>query len=234
MSKLIFEIREELKRHIDKKYKAGAVNFFKEPIKCYGVRTPIVRRIAKAYFPKHATKPQIFRYCEELLKSDHNEEATIAFAWTLNKKREFKVSDFKLFEGWLKKYINNWSKCDDFCTHTLGYMVETYPNLIRQVKIWTNSSNRWLRRASAVTFIISARRGLFFKDIFCITDRLMLDKDDLVQKGYGWLLKTAAEFDQKLVFNYVMKHKVKMPRTALRYAIEKMPDKLKNRLIYFS
>ena len=65
------------------------------------------------------------------------------------------------------------------------------------------------------------------KDIFEIADILLLDKGDLVQKGYGWMLKAASKSYQKEVFEYVMKNKTKMPRTALRYAIEKMPKDLK-------
>ena len=75
--------------------------------------------------------------------------------------------------------------------------------------------------------IISARKGLFLDDVFEIADLLLLDKDDLVQKGYGWMLKAASETYQKKVFDYVMKHKSVMPRTALRYAIEKMPANMK-------
>jgi len=56
-----------------------------------------------------------------------------------------------------------------------------------------------------------------------------LDEDDLVQKGYGWMLKVAADAWQKDVFEYVMKNKKEMPRTALRYAIEKMPKNLKQK-----
>ncbi|MBU4228477.1 DNA alkylation repair protein [bacterium] len=58
-------------------------------------------------------------------------------------------------------------------------------------------------------------------------DITLLDKDDLVQKGYGWLLKVASHLHQKEVFDYVMKNKENMTRTALRYAIEKMPQSLR-------
>jgi 3-methyladenine DNA glycosylase AlkD len=78
-----------------------------------------------------------------------------------------------------------------------------------------------------VTLIIPARHGLFLPDVFRIADGLLLDSDDLVQKGYGWMLKAASEAHQKEVFNYVMKNRFRMPRTALRYAIEKMPAELK-------
>jgi len=54
-----------------------------------------------------------------------------------------------------------------------------------------------------------------------------MDDDDLVQKGYGWMLKAASEAHQREVFEYVMKNKTEMPRTALRYAIEKMPEELR-------
>jgi 3-methyladenine DNA glycosylase AlkD len=78
-----------------------------------------------------------------------------------------------------------------------------------------------------VSLIIPARHGKFIKDVFEIADILLLDSEDMVQKGYGWMLKAASQAHQREVFNYVMKHKAKMPRTALRYAIEKMPKVLK-------
>jgi 3-methyladenine DNA glycosylase AlkD len=56
---------------------------------------------------------------------------------------------------------------------------------------------------------------------------LLSDSDDLVQKGYGWMLKAASESHQKEVFDFVIKNRSTMPRTALRYAIEKMPKELK-------
>jgi 3-methyladenine DNA glycosylase AlkD len=86
-----------------------------------------------------------------------------------------------------------------------------------------------MRRGAAVTLIIPAKKGLFLKDIFEIADILLLDQDDLVQKGYGWMLKVASQARQKEVFDYIMKNKNVMPRTALRYAIEKMPENLKKK-----
>jgi len=74
---------------------------------------------------------------------------------------------------------------------------------------------------------VPAKKGQFLKDVFEISDLLLLDEDDLVQKGYGWLLKVASHLHQKEVFDYVMKNKENMPRTALRYAIEKMPQSLR-------
>ena len=63
--------------------------------------------------------------------------------------------------------------------------------------------------------------------VFWIAKRLLRDPEDLVQKGYGWMLKVASNTKQKEVLDFVMKNKKTMPRTALRYAIEKMPRDLK-------
>ncbi|HSV49010.1 MAG TPA: DNA alkylation repair protein, partial [Candidatus Acidoferrales bacterium] len=95
------------------------------------------------------------------------------------------------------------------------------------VKSWAKSQNRWMKRASAVSFIIPAKHGDFLLDAFEICDVLLMDGDDMVQKGYGWLLKEASRKHQKEVYDYVVKHRKAMPRTALRYAIELMPKELK-------
>jgi 3-methyladenine DNA glycosylase AlkD len=109
----------------------------------------------------------------------------------------------------------------------VGAFVEMYPEYLSELKRWAKSTNRWMRRASAVTLIIPAKQGKFLSDIFDIADILLLDKDDLVQKGYGWMLKEASRTHQQEVFDYVVKNKKVMPRTALRYAIEKMPPELR-------
>jgi 3-methyladenine DNA glycosylase AlkD len=78
-----------------------------------------------------------------------------------------------------------------------------------------------------VSLIIPAKQGKFLNEILEIADTLLLDTDDLVQKGYGWMLKAASNNHQKEIFDYIIRKKSIMPRTALRYAIEKMPPGLK-------
>jgi 3-methyladenine DNA glycosylase AlkD len=104
-----------------------------------------------------------------------------------------------------------------------------FPEKISHLKKWAKLPGRWMKRASAVTLIVPARKGLFLNDIFEIAGILLLDKDDMVQKGYGWMLKSASQAYQKEVFDYVYKNKAIMPRTSLRYAIEKMPQELKKK-----
>ena len=84
-----------------------------------------------------------------------------------------------------------------------------------------------MRRAAAVSLIVPAKRGKFLGDVLAIADLLLTDKDDIVQKGYVWLLKEASRQHTDEVFAYVMKNKRAMPRTALRYAIELMPETMK-------
>jgi 3-methyladenine DNA glycosylase AlkD len=104
-----------------------------------------------------------------------------------------------------------------------------YPEHLAGLKRWTKSDNRWVKRAAAVSLIIPARKGLYLSDIFEIADLVHSDPDDMVQKGYGWMLKVASQSHLKEVFEYVMDRRATMPRTALRYAIEKMPADLKAR-----
>ncbi len=229
MENIIKEIREELRLSADEKTFKTSQNFFREKILFYGVKVPLVNKIAKANFSKieGKSKKEIFELCEELWKSGFIEESFIACNWSYSLKKQYVPADYEVFESWINKYVNNWASCDTLCNHTVGDFIMMYPDYIKKLQGLSVSSNRWARRASAVSLIIPARKGLFLNEIFEIADILLLDKDDLVQKAYGWMLKSASESHQKEVFDYVIKHKKVMPRTALRYAIEKMPSELK-------
>lgn len=228
---ILTALREELVRNIDETTRDSAKRFFKEEVKFYGVKTAIVRGIAKKYFRdiKDKEKVEIFSLCENLLQSDYSEEAFIAFEWAYFLRKGYEPSDFQVFEGWVQKYVNNWAKCDTLCNHAVGSFIEQYPEYIKDLKDWARSENRWLRRASAVTLILPARKGMFLDDVLEISDILLTDRDDLVQKGYGWMLKEASKSHREEVFDYIMTRKGDMPRTALRYAIEKMPVELRRK-----
>jgi len=229
MNPTIQKIRESLKENIDNKTQKSFQRFFKEEVKYYGVKVAMVRKIANKFWKEIKTleKLNIFNLCELLFSSDYCEEAFIVAFWLPKITDEFEPDDWIVFKNWIEKYVNNWAKCDGFCNHTMGSFLVKYPAFIEELKEWTQSKNRWLRRAAAVSLIVPAKKGHFLKDVFEITDQLLLDEDDLVQKGYGWLLKVTSHLHQKEVFDYVMKNKENMPRTALRYAIEKMPQFLR-------
>lgn len=231
MDKIIENIRQQLKKESDEKTKNSGQRFFKEEVKLYGVKTAIVSKIGKEYFKaiKDKNKMEVFSLCEELWQSGYMEESFIACSWSYFIRKDYKPKDFKVLEKWLNNYVDNWASCDTLCNHTIGTFIEMYPDYLAELTRWAVSENRWMRRASAVSLIVPARQGKFIKDIFNIADILLLDQDDLVQKGYGWMLKAASQAHQKEVFDYVIKHKMIMPRAALRYSIEKMSKELKEK-----
>ena len=229
LSSTLQEIRQVLKNSIDERILTSEKKFFKEEVKTYGVGTATVGKIGKLFFAsiKGYPKRDIFELCEELWKSGLIEEALIACNYSYYLSRKYEPSDFVIFERWVNNYVTNWATCDTLCNHTVGTFIERYPDYIAELKKWARSPNRWMRRASAVSLIVPAKKGLFLADIFEIADILLADTDDLVQKGYGWMLKVASQAHREDVYDFVISRKAIMPRTALRYAIEKMPADMK-------
>jgi 3-methyladenine DNA glycosylase AlkD len=229
MENIISKIRQTLIENADEKTRKQSEYFFKEQVTVFGVKSATVQKISKEIFAEIKDKPktEIFAACEKLWQSGYMEESFVACVWSERLSKKFEPTDFEILERWIKNYVSNWASCDTLCNHTVGDFVMMYPEFISRLKDFAHSENRWVKRAAAVSLIIPARKGLFLKDIFEIADILLMDKDDMVQKGYGWMLKAASQAHQHTVFEYVMSKKAVMPRTALRYAIEKMPDDLK-------
>ena len=229
MDEIVERIRAELRDSADDATRRSAQRFFKEQVKVYGIKTATVGKIAGRYWKqvKDLEKKKIFDLCEELLRTDYCEDAFVVSDWVARLAASFKPGDLAIFRGWIERYINNWAKCDSFCNHAVGDFAQMYPESLPEIVSWTGSDNRWMRRAAAVSLIVPAKRGKFLPEVFEIADRLLTDDDDIVQKGYGWLLKEASRLHQKEVFAYVIRNKNVMPRTALRYAIELMPAELK-------
>jgi 3-methyladenine DNA glycosylase AlkD len=229
MKTLLNTLRSELAAKADPVWKAGAERYFKAPVQFYGMSNSAARKIGSEYYKqlKGLTKNEILAFCEELMRTGLMEETIIACNWSNRVQRQFEPGDFTTFERWISDYVNNWAACDTLCNHTVAEFIMKYPEFLAELKRFTQSQNRWMRRAAAVTLIIPAARGNFLADIFEIATLLLLDPDDLVRKGYGWMLKSAAGSHRQEVFEFVLRHKATMPRTALRYAIEKMPGEMK-------
>jgi 3-methyladenine DNA glycosylase AlkD len=229
MSKIVENIRKDLIINSNEKTKISGEKFFKGGVKMYGVKGANTHLIEKEYYKRlpDKSKASVFRYCDELWKSGMMEESIIACLWSYKVKKDYQPDDFLTFRNWIEKYVSNWATCDTLCNHSVGAFLENYPYFLQELKVWALSDNRWMRRASAVSLIVPGKKGLFLEDVLEIADILLLDKDDMVQKGYGWMLKVTSQAHQKQVFDYIMSNKEIMPRTALRYAIEKMPADLR-------
>ena len=229
MDPVIARIRAELRSGADPEIRKISQRFFREEIVCYGLKTPAVSAIARRYWKEVKTRPkeEIFALCEELYRSGYMEESFIVSNWAHALYGRYETGDLSVFRRWIDTYITNWASCDGFCNHTMGDFIEQFPGTVAELKRWTQSGNRWMRRAAAVSLIVPAKHGKFLKEALEIANLLLTDSDDMVQKGYGWLLKEASRKHTAEVFAYVMQNKKAMPRTALRYAIELMPKEMK-------
>lgn len=199
-----------------------------------GIKTPVIRKLGRDSFRDLKVIgitdiDEIIEYCEYFQQLRIAELRTIAVQWSFEVKTQFQLKHFDIFEKWLKTYVTGWGSTDNLCVQSLGYIIYKYPELIQKIKKWTSSSNQWVRRASAVTLIYGLRRGKFLNDTFEIADALFNDSEMYVLKGYGWMLKEASNNFRDEVFEYVLKRKKEMPRTALRYAIEKMPKEMRKK-----
>ncbi|MFO7658542.1 MAG: DNA alkylation repair protein [Bacteroidales bacterium] len=229
MNAIIENLRNELVKCSNEQVRQSGQRFFKEEVFLYGVKSSLAVKLGKSYFQliKDMPKAEIFGLCNKLWQSGYMEESFIACNWSYYLHKAYEPQDFEVFERWVAEYVNNWASCDTLCNHSVGEFIMKYPQYLDKLKEWAKSDNRWMRRAAAVSLIIPARKGQFLKDIFELAEILLTDKDDMVQKGYGWMLKVASQAHLHEVYDFVTKRKATMPRTAYRYAIEKMPPGLR-------
>ncbi|MCK5832112.1 DNA alkylation repair protein [bacterium] len=230
-NKIADEIKAELEAIAEPEYRERLKGFFREEINPIGVRAKFIHEVAARQWLniKAEPKDRIFELCEVLLKYRIAEMTSVALdlAWKI--RRKYEPDDFELFQRWLDEYVDNWGACDNICCRNIGYMIFENRELIGALYNWTRSKNRWRKRASAVSLIYSNKRGENIDEAFEIANILMDDEDDLVRKGYGWMLKVVGEKRPKRVFDFVTASVARMPRVAFRYAIEKLPPEMKKR-----
>lgn len=170
--------------------------------------------------------------CEELLEEHSWATGVIAFDWAYRVRVQYSETTYDTFYAWLKKYVRGWGDCDDFCTHAFGELLRRYKSVFKKITEWTKDEDFWVRRASAVILIPAILRNDY--EGICplaISDLLMTDEYDLVQKGYGWMLKSLSQVDMETVKNYLILNHAKMPRTAYRYALEKFDKETRKELM---
>jgi 3-methyladenine DNA glycosylase AlkD len=158
-------------------------------------------------------------------------EEKIAAVFLLEKlDAEFGDREFKLFESWLDR-ISTWADHDALVHYLIAPMVAAKPARTRIVFRWAKSPNRWRRRAACVALIRGARAQMFFSEIKKLSNSLLADKDDMVQKGLGWLLRETAKFDARRTVPYLMKIRGRAPRLVLRTACETLPLSVRKRVL---
>ena len=199
-----------------------------------GLRTGEVRSIsAKLYksLQDHQIG-KILQHCELLLEERQWALDIVAYDWAYRVRSQYSETTFSIFERWVKEYLTDWANCDDFCTHALGYFLSEYPEFFPRVMAWTKHPKFVVRRAAPVALIYPIKKQKYENmNPLLISDSLMYDDHYLVLKGYGWMLKVLSQVDSDLVYHYLLKHKSNMPRTAFRYALEKLDANLKAQLM---
>ena len=227
------QIRRALKEGGSPAHSAGVQWFFKEEIKSHGWYTVALRRVIRG-FRKEMLRRHDFDFLVEVanqLFSGTILEEKVAAVFLLEG-LDSKCGDreFVLFESWLDR-VNTWADHDGLVHYLIAPMVAAKPARTRAIFRWAKSAGRWRRRAACVALIRGTRTKMFFPEIVKLSDSLLTDEDDMVQKGLGWLLRETAKFDARRTIPYLMKIRRSAPRLVLRTACETMPKAIRTRIL---
>jgi len=228
-------IIRDIKKNADPRLAEGSQRYFKEKVAFYGLTTPKAREIADGVYRSIQgdwTVRQAVELCEILLPDPYFEPRAQAILTLLRFKKEFGRQIFSRIKKWLSRnYCDNWALVDVLCPEAMKTLLQKYPELVEKIKDWTQSPNRWVKRASAVSFITLARRGRYLDDVYEISKRLFPVTDDLIHKATGWLLREAGKTDMPRLEKFLLDNGVAIPRTTLRYAIERFPEDKRKHLM---
>jgi 3-methyladenine DNA glycosylase AlkD len=219
------EIRKTIRGYQNKKKAKILQSFFKigpgdyaEGDKFLGIQVPVLRRLA-VEFQNSSLKTTV-----RLLKSFIHEERLLALLILILKYRKADLPDKKkIYDLYLKntKYINNWDLVDVTAKHVVGafLMDRDKAPLYKLAK----SDCLWERRIAILsTFHFIEHNS--YDDTLKIAEVLLLDSHDLIHKAVGWMLREIGKRDFHAENNFLKKFHKKMPRTMLRYAIERFSE----------
>jgi 3-methyladenine DNA glycosylase AlkD len=198
--------------------------FFKEEVASRGWRTDELRKVAVRFRRQMVADYGMdfaIQVCDKLFRGRVLEEKVFAVLMLQGQTDSFTAGEFKLFESWLGR-VSNWADHDALVHYLIGPMILAEPARAKAVFRWAKSRERWHRRAAAVALIHSARKRIGFEQVVKVSNALLQDKDDMVQKGLGWLLREAAKADSGKTVPYLMTIRAAAPRLVLRTACEKL------------
>jgi 3-methyladenine DNA glycosylase AlkD len=227
------QIRHALKNGGSSEHAAGVQWFFKEEVQSHGWYTGNLRRAVRRC-RREVLREHDFDFLvavtNELFSGSMLEEK-IAAVFLLEKlDAQFGDREFRMFEKWLDR-ISSWADHDGLVHYLISPMVVADPARTKAVFRWAKSGDRWHRRAACVALIRGARAKMLFPEIVKLSDSLLADQDDLVQKGLGWLLRETAKFDAQRTVPYLTKIRGRAPRLVLRTACETLPTAVRNRIL---
>jgi 3-methyladenine DNA glycosylase AlkD len=226
-------IRRVLKDGGSAPHAEGVQWFFKEVVKSRGWRTAEMRKVAVRFrrtILNEAGLPFLVEVADKLFSGRVLEEKVFAVLMLEKTVDDLGDKEFKLFESWLAR-ISTWADHDGLVHSLIAPMVAANPSRVSSVFRWAKSRNRWHRRAACVALIQGTRRKMFFPEIVKLSNLLLNDEDDMVQKGLGWLLRETAKADPKRTVPYLMKIRAESPRLVLRTACETLPLATRKRVL---
>jgi len=184
-----------------------------------GIKVPVQRKIAKKYYGLGLPK------IKELLKSEvHEHRLTGVIILDGKYKKAGEGEKENIFNFYLEniKQINNWDLIDLSAPNIVGdFLFKRDKRILYKL---VHSENLWERRI-AIIATFSFIRKEEFEDTLAISELLLKDKHDLIHKAVGWMLREIGKRDLEVEENFLKVHYKEMPRTMLRYAIERFEEK---------
>ena len=226
------EVRKRLQKLANAEHAAVSQRFFKTGPGEYGegdifigVRVPVLRKLAGECQNLPVSQ------CKILLRSPIHEERLLAILILIRifKKGPDNVKT-SIYELYLKstEFINNWDLVDTSAEHIVGaYLMDRSKRPLYHL---ARSSNLWQRRI-AIMATFRFVKDHEFSETFRIAEMLIEDRHDLIHKATGWMLREIGKRDLKAEEAFLKTHYKKMPRTMLRYSIEKFPEKKRQRYL---
>jgi 3-methyladenine DNA glycosylase AlkD len=219
------DLTASLRKIADPKTAEHSQRFFKtgkgeygEGDRFLGIRVPVLRKYAKQYRDLKLTE------IKKLIKSEYHEERLCALFLLVDKyQRGQEEEKSTIYNFFMKstKFINNWDLVDISAPHIPGDYLEKKDK--KPLYDFALSRDLWKRRIAIISTFHMIRKNSF-DDALKISEILVKDKEDLIHKAVGWMLREIGNRDMNSEKGFLKKYYKKMPRTMLRYAIEKFPE----------
>jgi 3-methyladenine DNA glycosylase AlkD len=201
----------------------------------YNVGTSSVRALARSIHAAHDAAWSVddaMAFAGALITDRHLEVKGVAIEVMARYRRDFTPRLLPAWKRWLAgNHSANWATTDAICGLLIGPLIVQHPVLGARMRTWTRDRNMWVRRASIVGLIPRARRGESLDVVYEVARRLHADREDLIQKAVGWALREAGKTDMLRLERYLRANGPSIPRTTLRYAIERFPPARRARLL---
>lgn len=199
--------------------------------------TPFQRGLGKALAREHRgdwSLSDALTLADTLVRDSRFEAKSVGIEVLACFHRQFTPAVLPVVKQWLAQdHCANWATADSLCGYVIGPLLLTHPALIADVASWRTHRNLWMRRASAVALIKPAVKagGPALDAAFEVATALRGDPHDLIHKAVGWLLRETGRVEADRLVRYLRDGGPRIPRTTVRYAIERFPPVLRNDLL---